>query len=66
MVTEAVQKALAPKDEPMTAEAVQAMVTEAVQKAVEPVLKARGLSSNLNGEKPVEKNENRHYLAGIL
>lgn len=66
MVNEAVQKALAPADEPVTAEAVQAMVAEAVAKAVEPVLKARGVSSNLNGEKPVEKTENRHYLAGIL
>ena len=62
----AVEKALAPKDEAVTADSVQAMVAEAVQKAVEPVLKARGLSSNLNNEKPIEKTENRHYLAGIL
>jgi len=52
---------------PVTAEAVQEMVEKAVAKAVEPVLKAHGLSSNLNDEQFIEKkNKTRHYLAGIL
>ena len=72
MIDDAIQKAFAPTkldstvEKAVTAEDVQAMVNEAVSKAVDPILKARGLSSNLNAETPVEKNENRHYLAGIL
>lgn len=69
MIKEAIQSAKEseePKKAPVTKEDVSAMVTEAVEKAVEPVLKSRGLSSNLNGERPIEKRDNQHYLAGIL
>lgn len=67
MVNEAVKKALEPKaEQAVTPEAVRKMVDEAVTKAVEPILKARGLPNNLNGEKPVEKTEKKHYLAGLL
>ena len=62
MIDAAVQKALNPADEPLTAESVKAMVA----KALEPILKARGLPSNLGGEQQVEKSDETHYLAGIL
>ncbi len=54
------------KKEKLTAESVQKMITAAVEKSLAPVLNARGLSSNLNGEAPVEKKEEPHYLAGLL
>ena len=42
------------------------MIEQAVAKAMEPVLKSRGLPTNLNGNPaPVEKSET-HYLHGIL
>jgi hypothetical protein len=68
MVDVAVQKALAPDEETLTSEAVQKMVSEAVAKAVEPVLKSRGIPSNLGGgEGSVEKSGGEsHYLAGLL
>lgn len=66
MVNEAVKRALKPEEKTLKAEDVKAMISEAVTKAVEPVLKARGVSSNLNEESAVEKKEERHYLAGIL
>lgn len=45
---------------------IQKMITKAVSEAIEPVLKARGLPSNLNDTgDPVEKNE-EHFLHGIL
>lgn len=41
------------------------MITAAVEKAVAPVLKSKGLPSNLNGS--VEKSAGEeHYLHGIL
>lgn len=56
-------------EEPLTKEAVQQIVEDTVaagiSKALEPFLKARGVASNLNSEKPVEKSEG-HFLAGIL
>jgi chromatin remodeling complex protein RSC6 len=68
MVDAAVQKALAPDDEALTPEAIQTLVSEAVAKAVEPVLKSRGVPSNLSdGQNPVGKSsEEPHYLKGVL
>jgi hypothetical protein len=65
MVDAAVKQALVAAGDKITAEVVQLMVKEAVTKAVEPILKARGLAYNANGE-PVEKSGERHYLTGIL
>lgn len=66
MVGEAITKAMAPQqEEHISAEQVQEMITAAVAKAVEPVLKSRGLPSNLGGS--VEKAAGEeHYLHGIL
>lgn len=70
MVAAAIEKALAPQGQetqPVTAQQVQEMITAAVEKAVEPVLKSRGLPSNLNGSGSVEKSAgDEHYLHGIL
>lgn len=70
MVSDAIEKAMAnveKQEEPaVTAEAVQEMVSKAVEAAIEPVLKSRGVPSNL-GTKTVEKQqEEPHYLKGIL
>lgn len=73
-VEKAVQKALVacglieeqPVDEePVTKATLEEVVSETVNKALEPLLKARGLSTNLNDTKPVEKAE-PHYLTGVL
>lgn len=66
MVGEAITKAMAPQQqEHVTAEQVQEMITAAVAKAVDPVLKSRGLPSNLGSN--VEKSAGEeHYLHGIL
>ena len=65
MVQEAITKAMTPQEEHVTAEQVQEMITAAVAKAVDPVLKSRGLPSNLGGT--VEKSAGEeHYLHGIL
>lgn len=66
MITLAVEKALTPTEEAITPDAIQKMVSDAVAKAVEPILKSRGVPSNLSDGKPVEKNDEAHYLAGIL
>lgn len=67
MVGEAINKALSNVEKPepaLTVETVQQMVEKAVEKAVEPILKNKGLPSNLNG---VEKQAGEeHYLHGIL
>ncbi len=66
MVTEAIEKATAPKQEPVTVEQVQEMITASVAKAIDPLLKSKGLPSNLGtGTGTVEKQE-QHYLHGIL
>jgi len=54
-----------PAAETVTKEDVATMVEEGVTKALASVLKARGIASNLNGEKPVEKS-GEHFLSGIL
>lgn len=65
MVEAAVTKAMAPQQEAVTAAQVQEIVSAAVAKAVEPVLKSRGLPTNLAGDGTVEKSAD-HYLHGIL
>lgn len=69
MVAEAIEKALS-RDEsterPMTAEQVQEYIEKAVEKAMEPVLKSRGLPTNLGNETVKKSEENGHYLKGIL
>lgn len=73
-VEKAVQKALIacglmeeePAEEgPVTKATIEEVVSDTVNKALEPLLKARGIASNLNDTKPVEK-AGPHYLAGIL
>lgn len=65
MVEAAVAKALEPQEEHLTAEQVQEMINKAVEKAVDPVLKSKGLPSNLGSS--VEKSAGEeHYLHGIL
>lgn len=67
MVTEAIAKALAPKqEESVTAEQVQDMITKAVAAAVNPVLKSKGLPSNLNNSSVEKAAGEEHYLYGIL
>lgn len=66
MVSEAIKKATAPKEEPITLKQVQDMISASVSKALDPLLKSRGLPSNLgSGTGEVEKQE-QHYLHGIL
>ena len=70
MVSAAIEKAMPAPAAAPTAPAetpdIQAMIEQAVAKAMEPVLKSRGLPTNLNGNPaPVEKAE-AHYLHGIL
>lgn len=52
-------------DEPITKATLEEVISDTVAKALEPLLKARGVASNLNDTNPVEKSE-PHYLAGIL
>lgn len=66
MVEAAIAKALEPQEEHVTAEQVQEMVTAAVEKAVAPVLKSKGLPSNLNGSSVEKAAGEEHYLHGIL
>lgn len=70
MVSTAIEKAMpaptAAPEAPAETPDIQTMIEQAVAKAMEPVLKSRGLPTNLNGEPaPVEKAE-QHYLHGIL
>ena len=68
MVEEAITKALTPKEEPVTMESVEAMITKAVENALAPIMKAKGLPTNLDNaqQKTVEKSDEVHYLHGIL
>lgn len=70
MVSAAIEKAMpapaAAHAAPAESPDIQAMIEQAVAKAMEPVLKSRGLPTNLNGNPaPVEKAK-PHYLHGIL
>lgn len=53
------------EEEPVTKATIEEIVEATVTKALEPLLKARGLASNLNDQKPIE-NAGEHYLHGIL
>lgn len=66
IVGEAITKAMAPQqEEHVTVEQVQEMITAAVAKAFEPVLKSKGLPSNLGSNVEKAAGE-QHYLHGIL
>lgn len=67
MVGDAIAKAM-PQAEPSVSTAeVEQIVSQAVAKAMEPILKSRGLPTNMNGNPaPVEKTAEPHYLHGIL
>ncbi|MEG1564837.1 MAG: XkdF-like putative serine protease domain-containing protein [Bacteroides sp.] len=52
-------------DKPVTKADIENVVADTVAKAIEPLLKSRGLATNLNAEQPVEK-AGGHYLHGIL
>ena len=64
MVVSAIEKAMQPQRETIAADQVEGMINSAVAKAIDPVLKSRGLPSNL-GTGTVEKQE-EHFLHGIL
>lgn len=66
MVEAAIAKAMAPQQEVVTAEQVQEIVSAAVAKAVEPVLKSRGVPTNLSGDAGTVEKSADHYLHGIL
>lgn len=66
MVQEAIAKALEPEEQHLTAEQVQEMITKAVGDAVAPLMKSRGLPSNLNGSGVEKSAGEEHYLHGIL
>jgi hypothetical protein len=62
-----IQKLLKPEPEELTPENLEATIEKVVQKAMEPILKARGLATNLNDDgNPVHKSEDDHYLKGYL
>lgn len=66
MVETAIQKAMTPPEEHITAEQVQEMISAAVAKAVDPVLKSKGLPSNLGTDIEKSAGGEAHYLHGIL
>lgn len=66
MVQAAIAKALGSQQETVTAEQVQEMITAAVSKAVDPIMKSKGLPSNLNGGSVTKSAGEEHYLHGIL
>lgn len=66
MVEAAIQKAMTPPEEHITAEQVQEMISTAVAKAVDPVLKSKGLPSNLGTDIEKSAGSEEHYLHGIL
>lgn len=66
MVSEAIEKATAPKEEPITIQQVQNMITESVAKALDPLLKSKGLPTNLGSSTGTVEKQEEHYLHGIL
>lgn len=66
MVQEAIAKALELEEQHLTVEQVQEMITKAVGDAVAPIMKSRGLPSNLNGSGVEKSAGEEHYLHGIL
>lgn len=65
IIEEAIAKTLKPQQEPISAEQVQEMITSAVEKAINPLLKSKGLPSNL-GNNSAKSAGKEHYLHGIL
>lgn len=67
---EAVSKALSKQqpaeDETIVKEDVEQMITKAVDEAMQPLLKARGLSAQIEGDAGNQKQQKEHYLHGIL
>lgn len=66
MVGEAIQKAMQPKEEPVTKESVEQMIQDAVAKAMEPVMKSVGVPSSLNDANLQKGADEEHYLHGFL
>lgn len=66
MVEETISKALTPPEETLTSENIVQMINEQVAKAIEPVLKSRGVPSNLSDGQNIQKSEEHHYLHGVL
>lgn len=66
MVQAAIAKALEPEEPHLTAEQVQEMIAKAVGNAVTPLMKSRGLPSNLNDSSIEKAAGEEHYLHGIL
>lgn len=66
MVKDAIQKQMQPKEEPLTRESLQEMIEKSVAAAMEPVLKSTGIPTNLNNQQQVEKQEEEHYLHGLI
>ncbi len=66
MVETAIAKATQQPEEHVTTEQVQEMITAAVAKAIDPVLKSKGLPSNLNDSNVEKAASEEHYLHGIL
>ncbi len=66
MVEAAIAKALVPQEEQITSDQVEEMIATAVEKAIDPVLKSRGLPSNLNDSGVEKSADEQHYLHGIL
>lgn len=66
MVAEAVQKAMQPKETPVSPEQMQEAIEAAVEKAMEPVLRSAGLPSNLNDTVQKGVPEEEHYMHGFF
>ncbi len=66
MIDEAITKASANHEEGQEEETLDDTINTAVTKAVNDILKAKGIPSNLNDEQNVEKQNDTHYLHGIL
>lgn len=66
MVGDAIQKAMQPKEEPVTRESVEKMIQDAVAKAMEPVMKSVGVPGNLNDTNLQKGADEEHYLHGFL
>jgi hypothetical protein len=66
MVSAAIEKAMRPKEEPVSMEQVQEMITKAVESAIAPVMKVKGLPTNIGNGRVEKQQEEIHYLHGIL
>lgn len=66
MVSAAIQKAMQPKETPVSADQMQEAIEAAVAKAMEPVLKSTGLPSNLNNTVQKDAGTEQHYMHGFF